>query len=265
MTNLIYQYWDGELNSGAIYGAKVMKEYADRIGAEYLFEHNPRFRTDLGSYSAHYGQFKIVYDDFFAKYDKVLFADTDVFPIDGLVEDVFAGFEADLGICTEPYQPEARLTSTNHINSANDERWADAIWRSWGVSLPRTEKNLLKVYNSGVVLYTKHGIAKMRDRFMDFGSYTNFVRSKGLPDFYASDQGYLHAMMGICSLDYIEMDNGWNSYVHYIGNPSQNPRPVNDMRNNNTKFVHVQLRGADHYDASKLWRVTNQPVNQWAL
>ena len=68
MRNIIYQYWDGTMNSGAIYGAKVMKEYANRIGAEYLFEDNPRFRSDLGAYSPHYGQFKIVYDKKFEEY-----------------------------------------------------------------------------------------------------------------------------------------------------------------------------------------------------
>lgn len=265
MTNLIYQYWDGEMNTGAIHGAKVMEEYARRIGVEYLFEHNPRFRNDLGAYSAHYGQFKIIYDDFFSKYDNVLFADTDVFPIDGLSEDIFAEFDGDLGICTEPYQPEARLVSKNHINSTNDEKWAAAIKSKWGVDLPRNEKKLLKVYNSGVVLYSKTGIQKMRKEFIPFHDYVRFVQSRGLPDFYASDQGYIHAMMGITNIRYKEMDNGWNSYVHYIGDPNLKPRPINDMRTSDTKFVHVQLRGADHYDADKLWRITNKPVDQWMI
>lgn len=265
MKNLIYQYWDGNINSGAVYGAKVMKEYADRIGAEYLFELNPKFRTDLGSYSPHYGQFKVVFDDKFQSYDNILFADTDVFPVDNLKMSIFEGFNHDLGICTEEYQPKSRLTSTNHINSKNDEAWAAALKSKWGVDMPRTDEGLLKVYNSGVVLYSNKGIQAMRERFIPFQDYVSFIRTRGLPDFYASDQGYIHAMMKVSGLDYIEMDNGWNSYIHYIGDPNSNPRPVNDMRTPQTKFVHVQLRGADHYDEEKLWRVTNLPVKEWRL
>lgn len=265
MKNIIYQYWDGNINSGATYGAKVMKEYAARIGAAYLFELNPRFRTDLGSYSPHYGQFKVVYNERFEEYDNVLFTDTDVFPVDGLKDSIFEGFDGDIGICTEPHQPKMRLTSTNHINSKNDEAWAAAVKAKWGVDMPRTDDSLLKVYNSGVVMYSRKGINAMRERFVPFRDYVNFVSSCGLPDFYASDQGYIHAMLKVSKLDHRELDNGWNSFVHYIGDPRMNPRPVNDMRTPTTKFVHVQLRGADHYDGDKLWRITNLPEKEWLL
>lgn len=265
MKNLIYQYWDGPINSGAIYGSQVMRQYADRIGATYIFEINPRFRTDLGNYSAHYGQFKIVYDAMFDEYDNVLFADTDVFPIHNLQENIFDGFSADIGICTEEYQPKARITSNNHINSKNDEAWAASLKSKWGVDMPRTDGGLLKVYNSGLVLYSRKGIQAMRDRFIPFHEYVRFIFSRGLPDFYASDQGYLHAMLEVAHLDYIELDNGWNSFIHYIGDPHIKPRPVNDMRTGTTKFVHIQLRGADHFDSDKLWRITNLNEAEWNI
>lgn len=265
MKNIIYQYWDGTMNSGAIYGAKVMKEYANRIGAEYLFEDNPRFRSDLGAYSPHYGQFKVVYDKKFEDYDNVLFTDTDVFPVKDLRENIFENFNADIGICTEDHQPKMRLTSNNHINSRNDELWAAAIKAKWNVDMPRTSDNLLKVYNSGVVLYSREGIKAMKERFVPFYDYVGFIFSKRLPDFYASDQGYIHAMLKVAKLNFKEMDAGWNSFVHYVGDPNMKPRPVNDMRTSSTKFVHVQLRGADHYDENKLWRITNLPEREWQL
>jgi hypothetical protein len=265
MKFLIYQYWDGDINTGALHGCQVMKEYADRIGAEYLFELNPKFRTDLGQYSPHYGQFKVVYDSRFSNYDKVLFADTDVFPIEGLKESIFDGFNNDLGICTEPYQPKARLKSSGPISSKNDESWAKHIKKKWGAEMPRTTDGLLKVYNSGVVLYSKKGIEKMRSNFVPFEEYVSYINSKKMPSFYTCDQPYLHAMLKIAKLDYVELDNGWNSYIHYIGDPKQNPRPVNDTRNKETKFVHVQIRGADHFDGKTLWRITNLPQNEWKL
>ena len=108
MKNLIYQYWDGDLTPGCIAGTKSMKKYANRIGAKYLFEHSPRFVTNLGLYSPHYGSFKPVYDESFHVYDNVLFTDTDVFPVDDLEENVFDNFTADVGSCTEPDQPYLR-------------------------------------------------------------------------------------------------------------------------------------------------------------
>jgi len=73
--NLIYQYWDGDLRPGCHTGSANLKAYAERIGAEYLFEHNPKFVTNLGTYSPHYGAFKPIYDQKFHAYDNVLFAD----------------------------------------------------------------------------------------------------------------------------------------------------------------------------------------------
>lgn len=63
-------------------------------------------------------------------------------------------------------------------------------------------------------------------------------------------------------MNFVELDNGWNSYMHYLGNAKMVKRPVNDMRTPTTKFVHIQLRGADDYDAKKLWRITNLSVKE---
>ena len=89
MKNIIYQYWDGKLTVGCKAGSENMKQYANRIGADYLFEHNPRFVTNLGGYSPHYGAFKPIYNKNFHTYDNVLFTDTDVFAIEGLEENIF--------------------------------------------------------------------------------------------------------------------------------------------------------------------------------
>ena len=106
--NLIYQYWDGNILPGVKAGSENMKKYAERIGADYLFELNPRFVTNLGGFSPHYGSFKPIYDESFHVYDNVLYADTDVFAVDGLEENIFDNFNVDMGICTEPFQPKQR-------------------------------------------------------------------------------------------------------------------------------------------------------------
>lgn len=267
MKALIYQYWDGKILEGVKAGSDAMKKYADRIGVDYLFEDNPRYRRDLGKYSPHYGQFKIL-EPQFDEYDKILFADTDVFPVEGLEENIFEQYDCEIGICTEPFQPKHRLTSSvGGICNANDERWAKILRIVLRIEdIPRTEDNLPKVYNSGVVLYSRAGIEKAKERFIPFKEYVKMMEGRGMPTFYTCDQPYLHAMLQYCDFDWVEMDNNWNCYVHYVGPAGlDGKRKVNDTRTPDTKFVHIQLSAADHFDADKLWRITNLPEKDWKL
>jgi hypothetical protein len=91
------------------------------------------------------------------------------------------------------------------------------------------------------------------------------VQAIGLPPFYTCDQPYLHAMLEVCKFNWITMDSKWNSSVHYVPKTGGNPRPVVDLRTPETNFVHVQLNGKHHFSASKLWDITNLPVDQWKL
>jgi len=239
-----------------------MRAYAERIGAEYLFEHNPRFVTRFGSRSHFYGTFKPIYDESFHEYDNVLYADTDVFAIDGLTESIFEGFDHDIGICQEADQPELRLKTAGMITSAGDEKWAKLVDSKWGVKVPRTESGLVKVYNAGVVLFSNAGLLRAKERFMPFDEYVNTIKSSGLHAFYTDDQPYLHLMLD--RMDWVEMDGGWNSYIHYARQGNK-PRFMNDTRTENTKFVHVQFAGADHHDADTHYRIVNLPQDEWGI
>lgn len=266
MKNLIYQYWDGDIKIGVRAGVAAMKKYAERIGAEYLFEENPRFVTNLGMYSPHYGAFKPIYTDSFHQYDNVLFADTDVFPVEGLSESIFDGFVAEIGICTEPFQPEHRTKMVSHINTQEDEKWAKLVEGKWKVKMPRTKNGLLKVYNSGVVLYSNAGLKKAKEKFVPFKEYVDMINKAKMPAFYTCDQPYIHAMLSITNINWIELDNEWNRYVHhYYNDVSKKEKLLADPRTPNTKFVHIQLRTADDWNAEKLWKVTNLPSKEWNL
>lgn len=266
MNNLIYQYWDGIMKPGIQASIDNIKNYAETIGVEHRFELNPRWRTDLGKYSPHFGQFKLVYNPSFDQYDNILFLDADIFAVDGLQENIFDGFDGDVGICTEPWQPENRVKMKGHHISAEwDERWDQAIKKKWNVSLPRNENGLIKVYNSGVVLYSRKGINKIKQTFVPIQEYNQYMSQVGMTTFYKSDQPYLHAMMVVTKLNYVEMDNGWNSYIHYIGKRGPAIRPVNDSRTSQTKFVHIQLSGGDDMDDQTLWRIVNRPESEWRL
>ncbi|KKM23112.1 hypothetical protein LCGC14_1618490 [marine sediment metagenome] len=268
MKNLIYQFWDGKLTDACKAGVENLKIYAERIGAEHVFEHNPRFITNLGYYSPHYGAFKPAYTEKYHEYDNIMFADTDIFALDGITDNVFEEFQkfsADIGICTEPLQPILRSrTDSNIANAAYEKIWAAAIKNKWNVDLPKNKEGLLKVYNSGIVLYSNNGLKTVRDKFKSFLEYIDLVKKSKLSIFYQGDQNYLHAMLFVCGVDYIELDNEWNRYITYAGITKPKTK-ICDPRTENTKFVHIQMRGADHYNAEQLWRITNLPVEQWGL
>ena len=268
--NLIYQYWDGQVKESCLAGVNAMREYAERIGAEYIFEDNPQFLRNhfgynFGNYTPHYGAFKPIYDTDFDKYDKILFADTDVFPIDGLTENIFDAFTGEIGICDEPFQPKQRTITKGQITSDQDSLWASIVEEQFGCKLPRTEEGLVRIFNTGMVLYSKEARLKARREFCDFKSYVDLMRRNPLVAFYSCDQPYLHAMMYGCGFDVQEMDNGWNSYIHYTKDIYHADRYMCDWRDENTKFVHVQFAGADNLDTKTHWRVVNLPQEQWNL
>jgi len=161
MNNLIYQYWHGNLTKGTIASKNNIENYASKIGVNYLFEHNPNWVTNLGKYSRHYCQFKVIYDKSFDKYDNILFLDSDIYTVHNLDISIFDNFSHDIGVCEETWQPQNRLKmKDHHIGNKWDEKWCDLVYKIWGVHMPRTEENLPKVYNSGVVLYSRKGINK---------------------------------------------------------------------------------------------------------
>jgi len=273
MRNLIYQYWDGPIPSGTSHSAAQMKQYAERIGASHIFEDNPKWikNNALGKYSPHYGQFKVLFDKKFSdNYDKILFVDADVFPTFQLDENVFdqiADYQ-DIGICLEEQQPAIRALPENanhHISKKWDEKWAKIIKQTWNVSMPRNRDGLLKVYNSGVVLYNMNSIKPKLNKFIPFLQYVNLMKQNGMPSFYTCDQPYIHAMLKVANLEYCEMDQGWNSFVHYVGKRGTPNRTVLDLRTKDSKFVHIQLSGADDFSPLLLDQITDLPQNLWEL
>lgn len=268
--NLIYQYWDGPVRESCLAGVQAMKEYAERIGAEYIFEDNPQFlkthfKYDFGKYSPHYGAFKPVFDESFDKYDKILFADTDVFPVEGLQTNIFDEFTGDIGICNEPFQPKQRIITKGRITSEQDERWAKMVHQKYSTEVPRTDEGLVEVFNTGMVLYSKEARIKARTEWHDPREYVSIVKQSGLDSFYTCDQPYLHAMMFIHNHDVQRMCNGWNSYIHYTRDINHADRYLCDWRDEDTKFVHVQFAGADNLDAETHHKIVNLPQSEWGI
>lgn len=264
MKNLIYQVWAGTLSEEAKVSSKLMKSYAERIGAEYILDLNPNIAGRVCDVPMYFEWLNPIIDDRFLKYDKVLSVDLDVFPVENLQENIFEEEIGDIGACTEPFQGKQRASVTvgGHINKQNDERWASVIKKNWGIDLPRDEDNNLKVYNAGMVVFTKEGIHKAKE-WMPFQEYINFMRNAGFGRFYTVDQNYFHMMVFANeNVNFTEMNNGWNSQIHYVRGPLAITNNINDERTKDTKLVHVQMTG-HKWNEQSLYEIVNLPQSKW--
>ena len=87
MKNLIYQYWQGPLKPGVQSSTKLMKAYAEKIGAEYRFDHNIQIASKTCNVPIYYEPANPLVDSSFDEYDNVALIDIDVFPVENLEED----------------------------------------------------------------------------------------------------------------------------------------------------------------------------------
>lgn len=284
MKAVIYQYWEGNITPGNQAGVDLMREYADKIGVDYVFEENPSWpadarikRRNLGRYTPHYGAFKPLFDSAYDHYDYILFCDTDIIPVEHSRkqprQNIFAEFmgrrhqqveegkaPVDLWISEEWMQPELRTKhNVGGISYFNDEQWVRLIESTYQVKMPRTDVGSLpRVFNSGVVMYSAQARTIAQNNFVDFGKYVQMIDRNHLPAFYSCDQPYIHAMLEVCKFNWEVMPYKWNSQIHHTpGTRGQDPRPISDYRQDDTQFVHVQLNGADHYSLEETKRVVN--------
>jgi hypothetical protein len=242
-----------------------MKEYADRIGADYRFDHNIEIASKLVNIPIYYEPANPLVDNSFDTYDNVALVDIDVFPVKDLTEDIFQTIGSnDAAICTEPQQPYFRsLYNVAGITNSNDKRWADILKEKWNIDYSYDDKDRPLVFNTGVVILSKAGIEKIRSTWPSFQDYVDVMRKSKLPNFYNLFQDYFSAFIHKQDFNLVKLDNGWNSYVHKLG--SHPTATVNDTRTETTKLVHVMFRTADDWPEEALWRVTNLHVNDWDL
>lgn len=264
MKTLVYQYWIGKLEPCARAGKRAMEEYAKRIGSDYRFDDNPTFVSKLTDCASHMSALRPVFDQQFHKYDKVMYIDCDIFPVDGINENIFECDSGEMGVCEEVHQPKLRKAS----GRSKDEQWAKRVENLYGKTMPRNDDGLLKVINSGLVIYSKQGMEKAIETFVPMQEFINAFRPHFSRPLYFRDQAYVHAMLEVGNMDWRLLDTSWNSQIHWAPKTKSNTRgmrPVIDCRTSDTKFVHVQLSGSGNWDYKKLWQVVNLPQNKWKL
>ncbi len=263
MKNIIYQYWKGDMKPGVEYSCKLMKEYADRIGAEYKFDFNTTIAGQVVNVPIYYEPANPLVDDSFDEYDNVMLCDVDVFPTEGLSDNIFDLLDGeDAGICTEPKQPYFRtIYNSGGINSKIDKEWAEVCKKHRGVEYPVDEKQRPEVFNTGVDVISKAGLAKMKSEWPTFQEYVD--RMNGFPKFYKLFQDYFSAFIHLPGFNLKRLPNEWNCYMHKVG--SHPNAKIGDNRPENAKLVHIMFRTADDWPTDVLWRITNKPIAEWDL
>tara|TARA_R110002074_G_scaffold34536_1_gene94984 strand:- start:868 stop:1650 length:783 start_codon:yes stop_codon:yes gene_type:complete len=257
MKNLIYQFWSGDIPYYAKFSAKKIKEYAEYIGADYKVYFNEDFiKTSNRSY---WNCFRPILDTTFHVYDNVLFLDMDIFPVENIKENIFESEVNGIGMVEEWHQPKIRYNSTGAISGLNDEEWAKRLKKHYNIDLPRNKKSQLKVFNSGVVYYTKEALDFAYNNWPDLNDFQSVMQ--GMPQFYYLDQNVIGGLAFLKNSKFTQLDNKWNSQIHYDG--QGNPRPIHSNINSDTQLVHIQLRGRNTLTDEKIYDIVNKPINEW--
>lgn len=250
---LIYQYWIGDIPAYAQASQDAFRDYAQRIGADYRFDHNPTFSRN--KYAAYFTALRPIFDEEFHTYERVLFVDMDVMPRADLSESIFDLPVHHLSMVEEIDQPTRREamdpTSGGRISAANDRKWAKLVRRIWRIDVPKDAEGRPRVYNSGVVLYSQAGLRILRKQLPKPVVYQFFVRLARLPRFYKLDQNYLGAFLKHRKLGFSPLPPEWNSQVISLHNADGQDALI-DERTENTKFVHVQHSGRNQMDYQEM-------------
>ena len=268
MKNIIYQYWQGPLKPGVLISTKLIKEYADKIGADYKFDHNVTIAGKVVNVPIYYEPANPLICNEFDEYDNIALVDIDVFPVEGLydiydpLDNLFMLNGEDAGICTEPKQPYFRtIYNSGGITSEMDKQWAKFCEDKWGIKYSYDEKGRPEVFNTGVVVISKAGLQKIKKEWPSFQEYVNSMNP--FPRFYKLFQDYFSAFIHLPNFKLKRMPNEWNCYMHKVG--SHPTARIGDNRSNNAKLVHIMFRTADDWPEEALWQITNSPVNEWKL
>ena len=237
MTSLIYQYWKGSRPEYSYASEEAFRNYADSIKADY---HLGNGQINLRClHKRYFAALLPVLKPDFDKYDSILYVDMDVMPAPDLKQNIFDLAEGHIMMSEEGCQPELRTNMQGKINSTNDIKWANIVEQTWAKRPLEDHLKRPRVFNSGVVLYTREGIAAIRNKFPSILRYQIAMKLRRLPKFYSFDQNYLNAFINLDGIDFRPLAEKWNSQLlQYFDGAGRSH--ILDRRETDTCFTHVQ-------------------------
>ena len=201
---------------------KSFSNYAEAIGAEYLFSDQPYFDDRVDTYLwMLYDIARLWVDPYFDKYDDILYVDTDI--IVNTQENIFDYHEGDLsGVLESDIVDDSGKQRYNPWDS-NDVKYTNIALTYLKSNVPLAECHVLppnlpsKVlcYNTGVMVWSKEGRQKAREKFDGWVGWYNNGVELGNPSWLNNDQFYISAQSIKHDLDLNFLDQKWNDSPHY--------------------------------------------------
>lgn len=220
MKNLIVQYYISKdpVPEWAEISIELFKRYAERHGCDYEFTTTLEYCDN-----PYFENLKIVYQDKYLEYNKVLYVDVDVIP-ENMDENIFDLDVDEVGLVPE-YQPEGMdapplFSTPNVINTYM--RCAKAF--GVPVAKPKTANAPYLMMNSGVILWTREGRRKARELFEDWTLWYKSFRN--ISNQICLDQPFINGQV-TKHLNYTELELKWNHFPRFRFYPDQVPKDIN--------------------------------------
>lgn len=211
------KYYSGKnMPQWAEISKQKFSEYAKHWDADYVFSD----KKTVDGISNYFEVARIFQDTMFDQYDKLLFCDLDVVPVD-FSENIF-----DL-----PVVDVAGWHETDHLDFCQKINWhkqdkeLEQKYKRFGTSLVKSNNKQSRMINAGVVLWSKNARQRARQLFDDHNAWYA-DQKQGIR--YSLDQPYINAMFNKHQFDVLELDRKWNrfptkddntgcNFAHYVG------------------------------------------------
>lgn len=219
MRTLIFQYYIGDLPDWAQLGVERFKKYAESVGADYLFSNSSDFCEN-----PYFEHLRLVYDDQFLKYDKILYADVDVI-VENFEENIFDISIKDIGLVPE-YKAEGMNATPLFMTDNYIKLWKNITQNlQFNVPLlkPKTIDAQYLMFNSGIILWSREGLIKAKKDFDSWRKWNFLLKGNS---HMCLDQPYLNGQVAKY-LDYTEMPLKWNCFPRFRFFSGKEPKEMN--------------------------------------
>ena len=220
-------YTNAGPNSWVKKSTELFRQYAEKHNAKHIFLQD-RF---VNASSDYFEAIRLFKDPQFDKYDKMLFVDVDVIPVNSNVN-IF-----DIDVVDVAGWPE------HHFDGIEVKiRWKDQQlqmkkrFQAFGTDIvDSTIAGGMRMINSGVMLWSKDARLRARQLFDDHEAWYNYQncildrkwKSSG-PRTHCLDQPYFNAMFNKYDYNILELKKEWNrfptkddnmpcNFAHYVG------------------------------------------------
>lgn len=210
--NLIYQCRLANLPEWAIHSAKNIGQYAKKVGAEHEFSRKSTLKGLDESIVMHryFNILEVIYNKRFDQYDNILYLDTDVIA-DPNAENIFdINIKKHIDVVGVWEKPLGN--GAPGFNQKDQKRLFHEKYSRFNIPIIR--KNIHQI-NTGVIIFTKKGRMKARERFDDWIPWASDPIRKSTLD---NDQPFLNAMFDKYEFNVMSLDDTWNMPVSWFNN-----------------------------------------------